>query len=478
MIHLRKIVFLLCVLFPGHGWAGVFLHWTQSVVPDRKSLGIDELVIPGEASRSSVIQAAVAQGYRVYLECALEQAADAASAAARYKAAGIVVDPGDAQMSSAANTVRKLRVAYPAISVLLMNPNALQPQMKGTLVTSKNGVLQVTSPTAQPWLDTNLALVRLDRAFRPEQVPLYRFNWNQAEANQQQGPEVADYELAVAEAGAVNANVVLSLHDNLESGLAQNDEKAWAAWKEIRKYLQFYGPPSRNLIPEVNVAVIADENSDAFEPVNLLSRHNIGVKVFRPQKISESSLNNYDVAIVFSNSSPSLVSLISQFAASGRTVVLVNISGKNFPWHAGKGKASGTASQSYPVKSGQVVEMREPVSDPETFARDIRGLMNNSKIPISLWNALTSVGILYAQGHSGSEIVELVNYAEDPLEVQVKVKGEFPEVRYESPEGGCCEPLAPVIHDGFTEFQVRSLKISGRVHLEKSKSAHVSAPQT
>jgi hypothetical protein len=233
------------------------------------------------------------------------------------------------------------------------------------------------------------------------------------------------------------------------------------------------------LTPEVNVAVIAREDSDSFEPVNLLARHNIGVRVFPPEKVSATSLKGYDVAIVFATPGPNLVSLISQFAASGRTAVLVNVGDKNFPWHAHKGKADGTASVSYPVNEGQVVEMHEPVSDPETFARDIRGLMNNSKIPISLWNALTSIGVLYAQDQSGSEMVELVNYAEDPLEVQVRVKGVFPEVRFESPEGGCCQSMNPVIHDGFTEFQVPSLKISGRVHLEKHKSAQVSAaPQT
>jgi len=40
-----------------------------------------------------------------------------------------------------------------------------QPQMRGRLVVNRNGILQVSSPSSQPWLDTNLAAVRLAETF-------------------------------------------------------------------------------------------------------------------------------------------------------------------------------------------------------------------------------------------------------------------------------------------------------------------------
>jgi hypothetical protein len=222
------------------------------------------------------------------------------------------------------------------------------------------------------------------------------------------------------------------------------------------------------LLPEANVAVISDDDPQSFEPVNLLARHNIGIRVLRPNQLSESLLKNFDVAIVFSNLSPQLGLAISRFAASGRTAVLINVSKKSFPWHSSKGIENRPASVSYPVEKGRVVELREPISDPETFARDVRGLIDKAKIKISLWNALTTVGVLYQEVGNASKIVELLNYSEDPLELQVRVKGAFPKVRYESPEDGCCVSVDPVIRDGFTEFQIPSLKISGRVHLSRA----------
>ena len=474
LIKLQRIVLFICVLYAAPGSARVFLEWTQNVVPPSKKLGVNEIAIPWAPERLALIRAAAAQGYHVYIECTPQEAAGLASSAARYGAAGIIVNPGDAQLPSAERAVRKLRAAHPKIVFLLLNPNAIQPQMKGTLVINRDGVLQVTSPTAQPWLDTNLALIRLEQTFRPAQVPLYTFNWNLAGATRQEGPEVGDYELAVAEAGGFKADLILSLHENLQSALARNDEKALAVWKEIVKYLHFYASAPGNLVPEANVAVISDEDPQSFEPVNLLARHNIGVRVLRPNQVTEGSLKKFDVAIVFPDISPQLVQTISKYAASGGTAVLANVSRKSYPWHSEKAIENGAASVSYPVEKGRVVELREPVSDPETFARDVRGLIDNAKMKISLWNALTTVGVLY-QETNGSKMVELLNYSEDPLEVQIRVKGVFPQVRFESPEGGCCQPINPVIRDGFTEFQIPSLKISGRVHLEQNKSARIMA---
>ena len=437
-------------------------------MPPAKALGVTELVVQWGPDKVPAIQNAAKQGYRVYVESRVQEAPGIANSVLRYGATGIILNPGDNSLSSTDRVVQKLRADHPNLIVLLLNPNAIQPQMKGTLVIKRDGVLQVTSPTAQPWLDTNLALIRLEQAFRPAQVPLYTFNWNLANTTRQQGPEVVDYELAVAEAGAFKADLILTLHESLQSGLTRNDEKAADTWRKIGKYLHFYEDPPHILIPEANVAVISDDNPLSFEPVNLLARHNIGVRVLRPNQVSESSLKNFDVAIVFPNLGPQLVQAISRFAASGRTAVLMNVSKVSYPWHSSKGVQNGSVSVSYPVEKGHIVELRESVSDPETFARDVRGLIENARIKISLWNALTTVGVLYQEASNGSKILELLNYSEDPLEVQIRVKGVFPKVRYESPEGPCCESIAPTIRDGFTEFQIPSLKISGRVYLSRA----------
>ena len=85
---------------------------------------------------------------------------------------------------------------------------------------------------------------------------------------------------------------------------------------------------------------------------------------------------------------------------------------------------------------------------------------------MSLFNGLTTIAVPYREHNGTIKILEFVNYAEDPLRLQVQVKGSFASVRYESPEHKCCESLVSVRHNGFTEFVIPELRIAGRVHLE------------
>ena len=118
-----------------------------------------------------------------------------------------------------------------------------------------------------------------------------------------------------------------------------------------------------------------------------------------------------------------------------------------------------------------MIELPGPVIDPETFAQDIRRLLDQDtdKLSISLWNALTVIAIPY---HVGDEkVVELVNYSQEPIAVQVRIKGSFSSIRYEAPERACCVSLTPEYREGFTEFVVPDLRIAGRVHLSNKKAA-------
>ena len=91
--------------------------------------------------------------------------------------------------------------------------------------------------------------------------------------------------------------------------------------------------------------------------------------------------------------------------------------------------------------------------------------MDRHKLLISLWNALTTLAVPYGEAGSHETVVELVNYAQEPLDVQVQLAGSFSSAEYESPERGCCQSLKTTLRDGFTEFVVPELKIGGRVHL-------------
>ena len=100
-----------------------------------------------------LVAAAKKQGYRVYLEATLEQSAAVAEAGANSGAAGVVLKGSAAAESQLEESAGKLRAKYPKLKILVVSAGGKQPEMRGWLVFQKNGMLQVSSPTSQPWLD-------------------------------------------------------------------------------------------------------------------------------------------------------------------------------------------------------------------------------------------------------------------------------------------------------------------------------------
>ena len=466
----NKIITLLCLVLATPGWGKVILRWTQSSIPPAATMGIADLLVSGDAE--ALIKTAHQQGYRVYAEVPVSNVtAPAPALTSKSDLAGIVLNAGSSQPSQVEAALVALRSAYAELPILVLDTRGKQPQMKGQLVIKRDGVLQVTSPTAQPWIDSNLGLIRFDQAFRPSQTPLYEFPWDLSDPLQQeQGPDAADYLLAVAEAGAFHADLVLDFHPKLQTDLLRNDPAAWAVLKQIKTYLAF-SADQHSGEPEANVGVIANTYGDSYEAINLLARHNIPFQVLTPSDVKPHSLDNFDLLVTFATPDEPTAAAIADFATRGGIAVLVGVQGGQRPWQSTQPVPAAEHAVSYATGKGRVIELSEAVTDPETFAQDIRRLMNKDNVWFSLWNSLTTLAVSYRQPGSSEKIIEVVNYAQEPLRVQVQVKGSFSSVRYETPEHGCCESLVPVQRGAFTEFVVLSLWIAGRVHLAEGIAA-------
>jgi hypothetical protein len=426
---------------------------------------VNEIVVAWERGAPlALLATARKQGYRAYVETPLNQATPAAKACAEKKCAGIILKVPESESAETERTIASLRSEYPKLRVLVLSPAGKQPKMRGSLIIKRDSVLEVSSPTAQPWIDTNLALIKIEQRSRRPQIPLYTFSWAD------QGPQTIltadDYSLAVAEAGAFHADLVLQLDEHLQQGLNKHDGDAWALWNQVRSTQKFSAKASAGkLEPAANAAVIVDHLDPGDEVTNLLSRHNIPFQIFIAADLKTEELKGFDVVIVFAKPDAETVDRIKNLASGGATIVAVDAHGK-YSWQSGQPFQLNEHTTSYSVGSGKILELAEPVSDPETFAQDIRRLLGKRNALLSLWNGLTTIAVPYKDRGAKMTLLELVNYAGDPLRLQVQVKGSFTTIRYETPERGCCESLEPVKHDGFTEFVIPEIRIAGRVHLE------------
>jgi len=80
------------------------------------------------------------------------------------------------------------------------------------------------------------------------------------------------------------------------------------------------------------------------------------------------------------------------------------------------------------LAAGQVVELAEPVVDPENFARDLHRLIGSGRSALTLWNSITTLVTGYHEQGGLDVTLYLVNYANQPDNVQVQVKGRFARV--------------------------------------------------
>jgi len=472
-MHLGNRLLCSFLLLSASAWSSVLVHWTNSALPGPDALGFSELVISGSAKLSPMLDAARKKGYRVYVEVPLKQAKDAAMKAEKTGVAGIILKASQSESTEVESLLPTLRSAHPQLRFLILSTSGKQPQMRGSLVIRRNSVLEVSSPTAQPWIDTNLSLVKIEQRAHSKQAPLYTFPWSSPDTSQQSPPSTIDYSLAVAEAGAFRADLVLEVDEHLQKALAERDPQAWALWKQVKSYADFYS--ASNSAPDqlANVALVVDDLDPMDEPMNLLARHNIPFKVLLASDLKSDDLSAFELVVMFAKPASDSSERIVELATRGKTVVIVDAKG-SYPWQKGDPIPLNENAVSYAVGKGKVIELAESVTDPETFAQDIRRLLGNPKMLVSLWNGLTTIAVPYGKHGGNAQVLELINYATDPIQLQVKVKGEFNSIRFESPGRECCTNLAPVKRDGFTEFVIPKLLISGRVYLDQSGQRNAS----
>jgi protein-tyrosine-phosphatase len=462
-MNFSKMILCVCITFSSSAWGTVLVKWSEPAPPPASSLGVNDIVYASNIP-PAVLESARKQGYRVYVETPLKESKAASEQCAKAGCAGIILSVSESERADVDQSVNSLRSAYPKLRFLVLIRDGKQPQMRGSLVIKRDSVLEVSSPTMQPWIDTNLALVKVEQRSHPQQVPFYSFSW--ANEGQHRTQTADDYLLAVAEAGAFHADLLLQVDEDLQRALIKRDGEAWALWDQVRSVLKFSNSPTEKALkPAANVAVVVDKLDASDEVLNLLSRHNIPFQMFLAADLKTVELQRFDIVIVFAKPDAESGERISTLASGGRTVVVVDAHGK-YPWQGSQPAQLNEHTTSYAVGKGKVLELAEPVGDPETFAQDIRRLLGKSNALLSLWNGLTTVAVPYKDGGGTVKQLEFVNYAGDPLRVQVQLKGMFTNIRYETPEHGCCQSLEPVKHNGFTEFVIPEVRITGRVHLE------------
>ncbi|MGH9338053.1 MAG: hypothetical protein ACRD1R_00305 [Acidobacteriota bacterium] len=457
-----QIIDLLIVIFllAGTARAEIYLRWTQDAVLPQSSLQTRNLVVPWRQGAASVIERAALEGYSVYCEITSENAG-AAAASLDSGAAGLAVS-FDGRTIDQPNAVKQ-KVAQNS-PMLLLNSGGKWPHIRSNMVVKSEGVLRVSSRTSQPWLENNAAWVRIAQTVGPDLAPILTYSWDPINPiEDQQGARVEDYLLAIAEAGALGAGLVLNLDERFQKDLLLGKPRARSSWQELLEYTTFYAWGVRRYEPVSNVGVVTSNHFIWFEVMNLLARHNVPFRLIPPDQLDRDSIEDLDLLIFLDPLEEDPARAAAEFARAGK-ISVVAAPGENLPWQDSR-KDEGEKWISYAQGKGSVIELKEGIVDPDTFALDIRRILGEERRILDIWNGITVLAGLYREPQGSGQLLHLLNYSHHPLSVQVRVKGTFTIVQFESPERP--SELLPYEHrNGFTEFTIPWLRIGGRVFLD------------
>jgi hypothetical protein len=443
-------------------------RWTQVAVPAIESLGIRSLVMPWREGGKAAFQSAIVSGYRVYVMVDTHSAVTALRACTDVSVCGIALDLDGSQSERAvSDVINQLKSIKHDIDILVLNKHGKWPQMLGNIVLTRDGVLQASSPTRQPWIDSNAARVRMNDALGRLQATTLAYKWEPVDPLDREGPRREDYLLSIAESGALRCNLVIDVHERVQVGLLSAERRTLALWREIRSYLEFYRREKwRRFKLLANVGVVATDYSHGGELINLLGRHNIPFRVLLPLELAKPETQLFDVIIVIDSLDQQMLQRVAEFARSGVIAIFLNLKLPH-PWQGRRPDSRDVHRAAYDTGAGKVILLLEEVLDPDQFARDVNRLLGSRRRLIELWNGLTVLSTVYQDRQNSSVIVELLNFSGAPLSVQMRVKGTFSQVKYEVPEQSGHESLKTEILDGFTQFVIPWIHIGGRLFIER-----------
>ena len=313
--------------------------------------------------------------------------------------------------------------------------------------------------SAQPWIDSNIWLVRSFRL-----GPGWRPIWiDQAPNSGLQG----DYVRCIADAAVAGGRWIVALDDDLRVRLLGKDADALAAWRGIGDYLKFAEQHAewRNFEPYGNVAIILDtksENPDySNEYLNLVARRQVPYRLIERSQLSPDSLGGFQAVLA-----PDLVVLgdserktLRDFAEGGGVVV--------------SGPSWGDAPEDsdfaeVTVGKGRVVVYREKPPDPEMVARDLLDLLDPEVIGLTAFNVPSVITYVSMDGSGKRALIQLLNYATTPFDskITIRLNGTFRTARMYTPESAPDDLGVRVMPNRRTEISIPRLAIWGAVLLE------------
>ncbi len=314
-------------------------------------------------------------------------------------------------------------------------------------------------PSAEPWIESNIWLVR---SFRLGTA------WQPVWINQEPNPgSQGDYARCVADSAVAGGRWIAALDDNLRAGLYQKDPNALAAWRGIGTYLKFAEDHAewRKFTPYGNLGIILDtagERPDiSNEYLNLVARRQVPYRIVERARLTPEVLATFQAVLAADLFSPSEAerAMLRTFAEKGGLVV----TGPSW----GDPPKDGTY-EVFPLGRGSVAVYKDDPIDPELVARDMLDLLEPEVMGLTAFN-VPSVLTYVSTSDSGKRVlIQLLNYATSPFNSRITLRfnGSYKTARLYTPESAPVDIVTRASGNGRTEVSIPGIAVWGAVLLE------------
>jgi hypothetical protein len=403
-------------------------------------------VVHGPAETSAFLQPAIDAGLDgLVLEGAFPDAAQVAADARRAPrsapGAFVVVTPSVlAQASTSAEIAAITDALAPGLQELSEEAEA--------------------SPSAEPWIDSNLWLVQSAGATRGS-GPIWLMQALPAQA----APH--EYLRAIADAAAAGGRWVVALGDDLRHGLRSKQADAAGTWRQVSEFLRFqqdhaewFRYPPLATAAFVQDSAGADRDTSATN-LRLTVRARVPVRVVERARLDAAALAGVRAVHAIDVAEPTALErkVLAGFAEGGG-VLLAGPSWHDAPVPAGQDVLV------VPSGKGRLAVAREGL-DPSELARSLVDLLGRDALGVRLFRASAVLGHASVSDTGREALVHLVNYASYPAEsMLVRVNGDFQNVRLYTP-GSAPQALALDRAGGRVEVRVERLPVYGILRFER-----------
>jgi len=245
-------------------------------------------------------------------------------------------------------------------------------------------------PTGAPWIDSNSWVARLAAVRAPNRPVWLGFEL----AKDDPTPDLATYNIAIADSAASGARWMMALDEGLRKGLPAGNADAVKTWRGILATLAFFEKRRQWAAWERwgSIGILSSfAGKDEFmgqELLNLAARRNLLYRVLDRAHPASQKFEGLPAALYVDSEPPSaeLKAKLDAFARSGGMLIVPHALAAQFPGEA----PVATQVAGYEVKSlgkGSVAAATRDWDDPFFLAADVHNLVKRRNDPVALFNA-------------------------------------------------------------------------------------------